>query len=323
MLSTYLSIASIALAAAQPAPEDASRTQASAPAGPAVLSNPAEARQLCQALTPPDRLAFGGSSVDRSEAARTHEQDRDAALEGRYQITIPAAQLAFAPYDVDEHTLMLWRHAVPTGADGGARLALVEEQGLPVRANPAAARRIVDAQQEGSLALRVTFALAEDDEAPCFSLAGGTASTFAAEPVAWEYVSGDEVLARGGQDSDRPIVSAAQGARPRVELGKPVDESGIGEVRTTAPEHVRDLESCYSAALQRDPYLDGAIVAALDSGSGADRVKIAADSVQDEAFVGCVRGVLARVDVNGAGRTWLPIHFVLEGPREADQQIQQ
>ena len=31
--------------------------------------------------------------------------------------------------------------------------------------------------------------------------------------------------------------------------------------------------------------------------------------------------VLARVDVQGAGRTWIPIHFVLERP-EPQQQVQ-
>jgi hypothetical protein len=319
MLSTLLSVA---LLATPPAGGAATEPKPSAPEGLVAISTPDEARQLCRAVTPPDRLAFEGSSVERSDAARAHEEGRDAALQGRYRVTVPAKGLAFAPYDSDENTLALWSHAVPSGADGAARLALVEDQGLPVKADPATARRLVAAQQEGTLALHVTFVLAEDD-APCFALAGAPASTFAAEPVAWQYVAGDEVLARGGQDADRPLVSAAKGARPRVELGKPVDEGGAFEVRTTAPEHVRELEGCYSEALKRDPYLDGAIVVALQPLAGTERVKIAADSVQDEAFVGCVRGVLARVDVNGAGRTWLPIHFVLEGPPEADQQIQQ
>ena len=320
MIST---IVTIALAASSPAEATPTQSQPSAHEGVVALSTPDEARQLCRAVTPPDRLALQGSSIDRAEAASDHESARDEALQGQYRVSVPGGQLAFAPYDADERTLMLWRHAVPTGAEGGARLALTEDQGLPVRTDPATARRIVEAHQKGTLALEVTFMLAEDDDAPCFSLAGAPASTFAAEPVAWAYVSGDEVLARGGQGSERPLVSAAQGARPRVELGRPVDDGGASNVRTSAPEHVRELETCYSAALERDPYLDGAIVAALESGQGQERVKIAADTVQDEAFVGCVRSVLARVDANGAGRTWLPIHFVLEGPgQEAPDQVQ-
>ncbi|HET7754211.1 MAG TPA: hypothetical protein VFK85_09895 [Anaeromyxobacteraceae bacterium] len=320
MISTILSIA---LAATAPARAGTSDPKPPASEGPIVLSTAEQARQLCSAVTPADRLAFQGSAVDRSASGRAHDEEYERALQGRYSVMVPAGQLGFAPYDADEHTLTLWRHAVPTGADGGARLALVEDEGLPVRTDPATARRIVDAQKQGTLALRVTFALAEDEEAPCFAIAGAQASTFAAEPVAWEYVSGDEVLARGGQGGDRPLVSAAQGARPRVELGKPVSEKGGGEVRTTAPDHVRALEGCYTDALKRDPYLDGAIVAALGAGSGPERVKIAADTVQDEAFVGCVRGVLARVNAGGAGRTWLPIHFVLVSPAEAGQQVQQ
>lgn len=317
------SLVALALAATAPG-EPANRTENQPSAqqqGPVVLATAVEARQLCQQVTPPERLVFGGSSVDRSESTRAHEEGREAALQGRYQVSVPAGQLAFAPYDADEQTLMLWSHAVPVGAEGGARLALVEDAGLPVRADRATARRIADAQREGALALDVTFVFAEEEEAPCFGVTGAPSSTFAAEPVAWAYKVGDEVLARGGEGADRPLVSAAQGARPRVELGKPVDEGGSPEVRTTATQHVRELEGCYDAALKRDPYLDGAIVAALERGSGAERVKIAADTVQDEAFVGCVRTVLARVDVQGAGRTWLPIHFVLERP-EPQQQVQ-
>jgi hypothetical protein len=321
MISNLLAIA---LAAAAPPPGAAAPDSQPPPApqGPVELSSPEEAQRLCQAVTPSDRFAFHGTAVERAESSQAHDVQREAALQGRYRVTVPAAGLAFAPYDVEDRTLSLWSHAVPAGADGSARLALVEDQGLPVRTDLATARRIAAAQADGTLALRVTFVLAEDDEAPCFALAGAQASTFAAEPVSWEYVAADQVLARGGQGSERPLKSMAQGARPRVELGKPVDDSGDATVRTTAPDHVRDLEGCYSAALQRDPFLDGAIVAALN-GNGPERVKIAADTVQDEAFVGCVRGVLARVDASGRGRTWLPIHFVLEGPGEEGEQAQQ
>jgi hypothetical protein len=315
MISTLLTIA---LAATPPASADPSGPSPAAPQGVLELATAEQAQSLCRAVTPTDRLAFEGTSVERAEAERVHADSREAALQGRYRVTVPARQLAFAPYDLEGHTLALWNHAVPAGADGSARLALVEDEGLPVRANPDAARRIGAAQRDGTLALRVTFVLAED-EAPCFGLAGAPASTFAAEPVAWEYVAGEEVLARGGQGADRPLRSVTQGARPRVELGKAVSEAA-GEVSTTAPDHVRDLEGCYSAALKRDPYLDGAIVAALQA-DGGDRVKVAADTIQDEAFAGCVLGVLARVDVRGAGgRTWLPIHFVLEGPGATEQQ---
>jgi hypothetical protein len=316
MFSTFLAIA---FAAAQPGPADATTPQTSAaPQGPIVIATGEDAQKLCRALTPGDRLSFAGSAVDRAMAATEHASGREALLQRRYQVSVPATQLGFAPYDAEERTLSLWSHAVPAGAEGAARLALVSDEGLPVRADPATARRIVEAKDAGTLSLEVAFSLPEDEESPCFGLAGAPSSTFAAEPVAWRYLSGDEVLARGGEGADRPLVSVAQGARPRVELGNPVGDGSGTEVRTTAPQHVRDLESCYATALQRDPYLDGAIVAALES--GGERVRIAADSVQDEAFVGCVRGVLARVDVSGAGRTWLPIHFVLETPEREVQQ---
>jgi hypothetical protein len=293
------------------APGPATAGQPAGPAGPVALATADDARGMCEALAPSDRLRFGGSALERGEAEARHDVAREGALAGRYQVVVPATQLRFSPYSADEGVLSLFRHAVPAGADGAVRLHVVEDAGLPVQVDLAAARRILAAQAERKLALEVTFVPAEEDEAPCFHVPGAAAYTVAAEPVAWRYLADGQVLARGGQGADRPLVSARSGARPRVRLGHPVGEDGAAPVPVDPRQG--ELEGCYAAALERDPYLDGALVADLAAGR-QERVRIAADSVGSDELAGCVRGALARVELRGGGRAFLPIHFVLEPP---------
>jgi hypothetical protein len=284
-----------------------------APARPTVLAGEADARRVCEALAPPDRLRPGGTALERADVQDRHAAAREGALAGRYQVSVPGDRLRFGAWSAEEGELALYRHAAPVGAAGAVRLHLVEDPRLPVAADAATVRRILAAQAEKKLALEVTFVLPEEEEAPCFHVAGSGAYTVAAEPVAWSYVADGQVLARGGQGADRPLVSAKAGARPRVQLGAPLEEGGAGALAGALEGRVRDLEGCYAAALERDPFLDGALVADLATGR-EERVRIAADSVGSDDLAGCVRGALAKVDVRGKGRAFLPIHFVLDPP---------
>ena len=275
------------------------------------LATAADARRLCEALTPAEREPVKGTAVDRGEAEVRRDAEREAALASRYRVVLPGERLRFGTYSADDRVLALRRDALPPGAGGAVRLGLVEDPTLPVEVDPATARRILAAQGERKLALAVTFVLPEAEEAPCFGLAGAPARTFAAEPVSWEYRAGDTVLARGGEGSERPPVSAKEGATPRVSLGGGVDDAPA--LRGAVTARLPRIERCYRSALDRDPWLDGAIVADLEPGR-ADGVRIAADSVQDDGLVGCVRGVLAEVVPRGGARAFLPIHFALDPP---------
>jgi hypothetical protein len=308
-------------AKAAPAPEVLRGAPAAPARGePVLLAGAEDARRVCDLLAPVDRFTFDGDAVERGLAEAQRAEERQKALDARYRIEVPAARLRFAPYSPDDRTLSLYRHALPATADGALRLHAVEEGGLPVEADPPTAKRILAAHREGKLVLRVAFVTAEEDEAPCFHVAGTKGWTVSAEPVAWEYLQDGQVIARGGQGADRPLVSAKEGARPRVRVGKVLD-AGEGEgreLRLAAIDRLEEVEACYATALDRDPWLDGSVVAdlALAGEDGApEAVKIAADSVQDEELVECVRTILATLDVRaGAGRAWLPIHFALDPP---------
>jgi len=281
-----------------------------------VLDTPAQARALCDALTPTERLHPKGNAVERSRAGAEHDARREATLNGRYRVTIPAGRLWFAPYDAEERRLELSERAFLTGAGGALHVWAVESAALPVALDTAAAERLMQAAQRKTLALRLTFTLPDDDEeAICAHAAGSGSYALGVDPTAWEYVEGAQVLARGGEGGDRPIVTAAQGARPRVEVADPVGDGGR-DVKRAVLAKQKDLEGCYARALQQNPGLDGSVVAEVDAGGGARGVHLAADSLQDEGLTSCVRGVLSGVEFpRGTGeRAEIPIHFLLEAP---------
>jgi len=306
-----------AIPAPQPSATPAQQPPAS-PGAPLLLASAADARRLCEAVTPEGRGAVGDGIVERAEAEALQGEAWEAAMAGHYRAVIPGERLRFAAWSPDTGLLEVARTGLPSAADGSVRLALVEDPALPVHADAAAVRRILAARAEKKLTLRVTFVLSEAEaDAPCFHVPGAQAWTLSAEPIAWEYAAGDEVLARGGEGSDRPVVSAKDGARPRVQVGEPSDGEGKA-LRGAVLGRVGDIEGCYATALGKDPFVDGAIVADLAPRGGQEGVRIAADSTNDPGLVDCVRGVLASLDLRGAGRTFLPIHFVLEGPGAAE-----
>jgi hypothetical protein len=289
-----------------------------APPATVELAGAADARKLCDALVPTDRLRFAGGALERGEAEERHAEAREKAIAGRYSVAVPAERLRFAPYIADEGVLTLFRSTMPTTRDGAVRLNASEDAGLPVEADVATARRILAAQREGKLSLQVIFVLADDEESPCFRVPGASQHTIAAEPVAWRYVADGAVLARGGEGADRPSVSVRDGAQPRVRVGRPLDAADGKDVRVAVLDRLDDIEGCYETALDRDPWVDGAIVADLQlAGAGApEKVRIAADSVQNDELVTCVRDVLATLDLRRVqGRAFVPIHFVLDPPR--------
>jgi hypothetical protein len=309
-----------------PPPASAEAPPAEAPAprvAPRRLENLPQVRALCGALIPDERFAAKGDAVARARADRDHEARREAALDGRYDVTIPGDRLRFGSYDPEEGRLTLSARSVLAAAGGSLRLWTAEDAGLPVTADEAAARRILEAQKRRTLSLSLVFVLPEDgDEAVCSHAEGALSYTLGVEPVRWQYVDRGAVLARGGEGSDRPPWTVAEGARPRVDVAEPL-EGGAAPVQAAVRAHAAGLAKCYEGALKADPGLDGSLVADLDFGPGGveREVRIALDSVQDEGLVTCVRGVLERVALAGwqGGRVVVPIHFALDPPGESGE----
>jgi hypothetical protein len=238
----------------------------------------------------------------------------------RYRVRIDARRLAFAPYDDGEERLELAPRLVLVGLGGALRLWATEDVQLPVRAAPPVARRVLDALAEGTLALFVTFDLAErENEPPCAHVPGSRQYTLAAEPLAWEWASRGKVLARGGEGADRPLASVAEGAKPRVEVGSPICEGDGGALKDLFAGWSADLLRCYDGALARNPRLDGTLVIELRLGPEgvARNVRISADSMQDAAVAACVREVAARPGYprEPRGRCSVPVTFALEATR--------
>lgn len=270
------------------------------------LTSPAQVSDLCAALEPTERLRSRGDAVERGDAEARHDTARDAATVGRYAIDVPARTLPFAPYDGPERRLTLAEPAQLLAADGRVRLWPTEERSLPVEVDAAGARKVLDAQRAGTLVLSLVFDL--PDDVTCGPGAKGKAVTLPVEPVAWSWSDGLTVLARGGAGADRPLLTLAQGARPRVAVGDPI--VGPPSAKKEVVARVLELQVCYVEALRRDPSLDGVLVADL----GGARPAIAADSVGDAGLASCVQQALGPLAPAKAGRVSVPIRFELAPP---------
>lgn len=308
-----LSLLVVAVAAAP-----AGKPAASAPPVPAVradspgpdrpvtrLAAPDDLSRLCAALDPTERLRPKGDAVARGEAEARQDEAHAAAVVGRYEVVVPGAGLAFAPYDGPERRLSLVEPVQLPLAGGAARLWPTEERALAVEVDAAGARRIIDAQRAGRLSLALVFDLSDD--AACGRGARGKKLTLPVEPVAWRWLDGDAVLAHGGAAVDRPLLTLAQGATPRVDVGEPI--FGPPEAKKAVLARAAELETCYARALERDPGADGVLVADL----GGQRPAISADSVGDPELASCVAKVLAPL-TPAQGKLSVPLRFELEAP---------
>jgi hypothetical protein len=274
------------------------------------LSTGDQVKDLCSALVPAERLRARGDAVERGEAEAAHDGARDRAIQGRYEVEVPARALRFAPYDGPERRLSLAEPAQIVAGDGAIRLWPTEERGLPVEIDAAGARKVLDAQRAGTLALTLVFDL--PDDVTCGPGAKGKAVTLPVEPVGWRWSDGPTTLARGGAGADRPILTVAQGARPRVAVGDPI--VGPAEAKKAVVGRALELQTCYVEALRRVPSLDGVLVADL----GGARPAISADSVGDAGLASCVQQALAPLAPAKAGQLAVPIRFELAPPGTPD-----
>jgi hypothetical protein len=283
---------------------------------PILLDAPKQVEALCASLAPAERVRFRGDALERGRAEAAHQAARSLVFGRRYQVVIPGSRIAFEPYDEGEGELAVSPRAVLTGVRGSLRVWASEDAELAVKTSRAEARRILDAQQAGALTLLLTFDLPDEDEAgsPCAHAAGSRLYTLAVEPVSWEYASQGEVLARGGEGADRPLITAAKGARPAVEIGEPV--GGGAGLRQAIVARMKELTACYDSALRRDPALDGTLVVEVGLREGrAPSVRIAADSLQDVLLAACVQGTVAKASFpKRAAAATVPIHFALQAP---------
>lgn len=293
--------------ATRPAPKPvAVRADAEGPDRPVTrLGTAADLARLCAALDPTERLRPKGDAVARGEAETRQDADHDAAVAARYEVVVPAAGLAFAPYDGPERRLALVEPVQLAVAGGTARLWPTEERSLAAEVDAAGARRVIDAQRAGRLSLALVFDLSDD--ASCGRGDRGKKLVLPVEPVAWRWLDGETVLAHGGAAVDRPLLTAAQGAKPRVDVGEPI--AGPPDAKKAVLARSVDLEACYAEALQRDPGADGVLVADL----GGQRPAISADSVGDPDLAACVARVLAPL-APSQGRLAVPIRFELDPP---------
>jgi hypothetical protein len=314
MLELALSFA-LARALAAPTPSAPPPPVSTGVEKPLSLETFPQVATLCAVLEPTERLAGGRDVVAHARAEAQHDERREAALSGSYEVKIRGDQLLFGPYDPDEGVLSLSYRTLLFGAGGSLGVWAVHDADLPVQAGTEAATRIMRAIEHKSLVLVLVFTLPDDaDEVFCSHVPGSRRFGLAVEPFRWEYREGNLVLARGGEGGDKPLLTAAEGAKPEVLIAE--GEGTLASDFKAALEGLRPaLQGCYVEALRKNPGLDGAYVAEIDLAEGGERhVRPAIESLQDESMTSCVTAVLARADLRRAGQATVPIHFELAPP---------
>jgi hypothetical protein len=297
MLAALLSLA---LQAAPPRTTPIVRHEG-APATPVIaLAGAPDVVGLCRRLVPAERLRTTGDAVAQGDARAQHERAREEAIVARYEITVPAQRLAFAPYDGEGQRLEVVEPAALRLGDGAATLTASDQLGLPVRVDAGLARRLLAAQRAGRLSLRLVFDL--PDDAVCASDSRGRRFALEVEPVEWSWLEGETALAWGVVSADRPGVSAALGAKAVVEVREPL--SGSPAARKAVEGRRAELLACYAAALETSPLLDGVLVVDL-----GPRISVSGDSAGSEELARCVEKALAPL---GRGpRASVPVRFEL------------
>jgi hypothetical protein len=284
------------------------------------LQTPRQVQELCASLAPIERVRFRGDAVERGKARTAYRAARSDAFDRRYQVEVPGSQIVFVPYAEEEGELAVSPRSPLAAVRGMLRIWGSEDADLVVPVGREEARRVLEAQRARTLLLRLTFDLPDEevDGSPCAHAAASRVYTLAVEPVSWVYTSRGEVLARGGEGADRPMITMAQGARPVVEVGEPLQ--GDSELRRVIAARNRELTACYTSALERDPTLDGTLALEVRANRGkAPSVRVAVDSMQDGALAGCVREVVSRPGLPGGVGATIPIRFTLAAPDTARQ----
>jgi len=286
---------------------------------PVPIVGPDQARRLCAALQLPERVGRTEDPDARERIEGRQERRREAARERRYLAEVEGRGLQLA-WDGEERRLAATERSALVAAGGALRLWVVDEARLPVEAGEALARRILDAQREGELRVRLVFGISEDDELSfCSRPTGAGQRTLGVVPVAWSYLAGDLELARGGDRPARPAPArAAQGEAPaveaRVSVGDPLGAADGAAVKRALQASLPALQACYRKARAARRDLEGtlAVELELEAAGGAPRAARASlDALMDDGLKHCALQAVsaARFPAGQAGRVQVPLRF--------------
>jgi hypothetical protein len=290
---------------------------------PVPIAGPDQARRLCAALQLPERVGRTSDPEARDRIEGRQEERRAAARDRQYLAELEGRGLHLA-WDGELERLALTERAALLAAGGALSLWVVDEARLPVEAGEGLARRILGAQREGALRVRLLFGISDDDELSfCSRPTGAGQRTLGVVPVAWWYLAGEEELARGGDPAvARAPARSARGkgkgpaaeAPGRVALGDPVGAGDGAAVRRALEASLPALRICYQKARAARPDLEGTLAVELElgaAGGAARSARVALDALMDKGLERCALQALsaARFPAGPAGRVQVPLRF--------------
>lgn len=288
-------------ARAQTAPAPA----APAPRGAVVLDSPERVRQVCLATRPASRVLFTGDPAAQGEARAAFDNERVAALERLYRVTVPGRTIAFGPYDERAGRLPIDPSSTPRAMHGVVTLAWAGGDMPSFELGAKEAKQLAQSARSGTASANVFFELAEDLGAPCTGSVAAEVFTISARPVAFELQDGmGRTLARAETplaDRHREALGGYSGV-PTAAIG-PVEAEGsdataISRKLATATDPLR---RCYVRRLDEKPAAGGTVVigVAVERGGKVQAVNFIADALGDPALRTCVEESVRALSFSG------------------------
>lgn len=283
------------------------------------LSDPAQARELCLATRPTDRVLFDGDQVERAKATAAYEEGREKAIERLYRVRVPAGGFKVGAYDLKGQSLAIDTR-LPLRLSHGAVNVVLPSGSLALELPPDGASAAMAAVKGGNATLDVFFALDDSTGAPCTGSVAAGVVTLSGDPISAELKDGlGQVVARGETERADAFRGALGGyaGTPTVTIGAVQTDAGGADPKVVASKLkaiVDPLRACYDRRLREKPTAGGTAVlgVALADGGSVGEVNFIADALGDDVLRDCIEASMKKVRVEGAGGLFrVPIEFKL------------
>ena len=274
--------------------------------------------QLCDVLQAGDARVFKGNADEQSQQREAHDERRAAALESRYELTLPAGNFRFAGHDDGALSLVDKRFMI----DEGIEVDRAADEPIAFALSDAAAERLLQMHREGKLVLRLVFSPQPSQMRPdvCLRQSGGRMVKFGAQVVAAYLVgpAGAPLARYETQAFAQEMAAVTPVTSPAVYFGKPVSADATpvsAPVEAAFAKLEPSLVACYREALGRKATTQGTLIVGvtLSKDGRAQQPRMEMSTITDEALVTCAVAAVSKTSVPAApplpGAVSLPLTF--------------
>lgn len=258
------------------------------------LTDVQQAKALCLATRPAERVFFEGDAVAKASAREKYTTERSSAVERLYRLRLPHDGFKLGAYDAKDQSLDLDLSYAPRALQGALTLTLPNDAPMAFEITPQQAKDIAAAMKAGTATLTAYFQLNEDQGAVCSGSVAAGVFNIAALPVSFE-LQDQSGHALGRADSPRAeryrAVIGGYSGTPTAVLGT-VEGDGVDviPIARKLASTIEPLKKCYSDRLRERSDAGGSAVIGVEvKASGqVDTVTFIADALGDDTLRKCV-----------------------------------